>query len=341
MAEQVEHRLCIAPAKMAVCLGSGQVRPLRVAGSKDLIEQIVDFTLGFVICGLIGMAFLPLVSARARRLTLAKIEARLPMTFDEIEAERDLLRARFAVEKRTLELKAEEARGDRAAQAAELGRRAVSLTRANDQLQQTSALLDERNAQLAKSLEFGETTKAELATTKESLAARSAELIEKSGDYDKLAAEHQKLGLHARKLETSLAAATENLRQTAEKLATTEDAHREVFAHAEHLAEQGTGLAAALAEEQKRSADFEARRTRLLAKIAAERQRGEELENANLGLRRIMAQTGSATAALEPPEGDNANGASFPFTPEQELLDLREAITRIGRHVARLGATDE
>jgi hypothetical protein len=62
MAEQVEHRLCIAPAKMAVCLGSGQVRPLRVAGSKDLIEQIVDFTLGFVICGLIGMAFLPLVS---------------------------------------------------------------------------------------------------------------------------------------------------------------------------------------------------------------------------------------------------------------------------------------
>jgi chromosome segregation ATPase len=311
-----------------------------------LIEQIVDFTLGFVICGLIGMAFLPLVSARARRLTLAKIESRLPMTFDEVEAERDLLRARFAVEKRTLELKVEEARGDRAAQAAELGRRAVSLTRANDQLQQTESLLAERNAQLAKSLEFGERTKAELETTQETLAARSADLVEKSRDYDKLAAEHQKLGHHARNLEASLAALAEDHRQTAANLESTEAARRELFAHAEHLAEQGTGLATALAEEQKRSADFEARRARLLAKIAAERQRGEELENTNLSLRRIMAQAGPATPAIKQAEGDNANveganNAPFLFTPEQELLDLREAITRIGRHVARLGATDE
>ncbi len=304
-----------------------------------MIEQIVDFTLGFVICGLIGMAFLPLVSARARRLTLAKIEARLPMTFDEVEAERDLLRAQFAVEKRALELKVEETRGDRAAEAAELGRRAVALTRVSDQLQQTAALLDERNAQLAKSLEFGEKTKAELTATTEALAARSAALVEKSGDYDKLAAERQKLDQHARKLEASLAATTEDLRQTAAKLETTEAARRELFAHAEHLAEQGTGLAAALAEEQKRSADFEARRTRLLAKIGAERQRGEELENTNLSLRRIIAQAGS------PPRDsgldNNIEGATFLFTPEQELLDLREAITRIGRHVARLGATDE
>ena len=75
-----------------------------------MVEQIVDFILGFVICGLIGLAFLPLVSRRARRLTLARIEARLPMTFDEIEAERDLLRARFAVELRALEIKAAQER---------------------------------------------------------------------------------------------------------------------------------------------------------------------------------------------------------------------------------------
>ncbi len=130
-----------------------------------MIEQIVDFSLGFVICGLIGMAFLPLVSARARRLTLARIEARLPMTFDEIEAERDLLRARFAVEKRALELAAEEARSGHTADSAELGRRAVALMRANEQLEQTVSLLNERNAQLAKSLEFGEKTQASLDET--------------------------------------------------------------------------------------------------------------------------------------------------------------------------------
>ena len=41
--------------------------------SDPLVEQIVDFALGFVICGLIGLAFLPVVSARARRLTLARV----------------------------------------------------------------------------------------------------------------------------------------------------------------------------------------------------------------------------------------------------------------------------
>lgn len=171
------------------------------------------------------------------------------------------------------------------------------------------------------------------------LATKTAEFIEKSGEHDKLAEAQRKLGLHARELETTLTAATSDLQATTEKLETTEAARQATFTHAEHLAEQGSRLAAALAEAERRNVDFETRRTRLLAKIAAERQRGEELENSNLSLRRILAQGGSAAAA--PVESEGANGATFAFSPEQEMLDLREAITRIGRHVARLGAAEE
>ncbi|HUO55679.1 MAG TPA: hypothetical protein VMU18_13100, partial [Rhodoblastus sp.] len=127
----------------------------------NLVEQIVNFVLGFVICGLIGMAFLPLVSARARRLTLARIESRLPITFDEIEAERDLLRARFAVENRALEVKLARKREGRAEELAELGRRAVSIMRLTEQLANTTAMLRERNAELAKAIESAEKTQAE------------------------------------------------------------------------------------------------------------------------------------------------------------------------------------
>ena len=154
----------------------GRERPLPFAGSKVLVEQIVDFTLGFVICGLIGLAFLPLVSARARRLTLARIEARLPMTFDEIEADRDLLRARFAVENRALEIKADEARQAAPPTPPNSAAARSPSRRANEQLAQTNALLDERNAQLAKSLEFGEKTQAALDETREALAAKHEEL---------------------------------------------------------------------------------------------------------------------------------------------------------------------
>jgi chromosome segregation ATPase len=307
---------------------------------KNLVEQIVYFTLGFVICGLIGLAFLPLVSARARRLTLARIEARLPMTFEEIEAERDLLRARFAVEKRALEIEAEQARAARTGDSAELGRRAVAVMRANEYLQETENRLRERDAQLAKSLEFGEKTKAQLKETQESLAARETELTQKSSDYDRLAAAREKLDHRAIALEAALAAAKSALVGTREKWEASEAARRESLIRGDDLAEQVKSLTAALAEAERLNDEFVARRVRLLAKIAAEHQRADELESVNLSMRRIIAQIGSkASNETAAADGETVNGAAFPFTPEQELLDLREAITRIGRQVAHLNSS--
>jgi chromosome segregation ATPase len=303
-----------------------------------MVEQVVYFTLGFVICGLIGLAFLPLVSARARRLTLARIEARLPMTFDEIEAERDLLRARFAVEKRALEMDAEQARAERAASSAELGRRAVAVMRAQEHLQQTESLLRERDGQLAKSLEFGEKTRAELLDTQESLAARQAELTEKIGEVDQLAEAREKLEQRAAALEASLASAQSDLLDTRGKWETAEAARRENLERAEGLAEQVKALTASLKEVERRNGEFEARRVRLLAKIAAERGRADELENVNLSMRRMIAEKTAPAApqAGGAATGDDANGAAFSFSPEKDMLDLREAISRIGRQVAQL-----
>jgi chromosome segregation ATPase len=314
-----------------------------------LIEQVVYFTLGFVLCGLIGLAFLPLVSRRARRLTLARIEARLPMTFDEIEAERDLLRARFAVEKRALEIDAEQARAERAGDSAELGRRAVAVMRAQEHLAQTESLLRERDAQLAKSLEFGEKTQAELLETRESLAERGAELTQKNKDYDRLAEAREKLEQRAATLEAALASTRSELLDISAKWEAAEAARRETLARAEHLAEEVKTLTAALGDSERRNAEFETRRVRLLAKIAAERGRGDELENVNLSMRRIIAEkagpTTVATAGGEAEAGvagvENANGSGFPFSPEKDMLDLREAITRIGRQVARLDAATD
>lgn len=117
-----------------------------------MVEQIVFFALGFALCGLIGLALLPLVAARSRRLTLALMEQRLPMSFDEIDAERDALRAKFATENRALELAAQQARVDKAEFDAELGRRAVAEMRAKQALAETSAALATRDEELASAL---------------------------------------------------------------------------------------------------------------------------------------------------------------------------------------------
>ncbi|MCI4677839.1 hypothetical protein K9U39_13700 [Rhodoblastus acidophilus] len=309
-----------------------------------MVEQIVDFALGFVICGLIGLAFLPLVSARARRLTLAKIEQRLPMTFDEIEADRDLLRARFAVENRSLEVRAAEARDGRAAEAAELGRRAVAVMRATERLNETTALLNDRNLQLAKSLEFGEKTQAALDETRASLAARQEELTKLHGEFDRLAEDRQKLDARVRQLEGELATAAAELEGVRSRLETSEAARKEISARADDLASENKALAADLGEAERRAADFEARRTRLLAKVAAERRRGEELESANLDLRRQMAARAAAVLSGgvdADANGEPPNGLVPAFNSEQELLDLREAISRLGRQIAHLDRVEE
>lgn len=169
-----------------------------------MVEQLVAFALGFSICGLIGLAFLPLVSARARRLTLKGVEQQLPMTFDEMEAERDLLRARFAVERRELELVAERERQLRAADSAELGRRTADIVRVEEVLRTTQEQLKQREDALAHMTEKSEKLFAELGATKANLAEREAELRDKSGEFDALAEVHRLLKIELERMQSRL-----------------------------------------------------------------------------------------------------------------------------------------
>lgn len=62
-----------------------------------MVAQIMFFALGFLLASLIALAVLPALNARAKRLARRRVEALLPMSLDEIDAERDLIRAESAV----------------------------------------------------------------------------------------------------------------------------------------------------------------------------------------------------------------------------------------------------
>lgn len=293
-----------------------------------MIEQIVYFVLGFVIAGLLGLLFLPIASRRAQRLALAQLEKHLPLNLDEIEADRDILRARFAVQNRELEVLAEEARSHRAADAAELGRRAVALARATEQWGKTSDALNERNAQLAQSRDFGEKTAASLAAEQLARLTIESELNELRQQHGALSEAHEALQNKAQTQETRLAGQEAHL-ATLQKAFDECKAGREAESiRAERHKAEERRLAEALAESERRNAAFEARRVRLLAKIAAERARGDEFETLSLSLRRALAE---ALAHQAPQDGQTAAAP-----PDFELLELREAISKIGHQVAHL-----
>ncbi|MEH3118395.1 MAG: hypothetical protein PGN25_12610 [Methylorubrum populi] len=65
------------------------------------------FGLGFLLASLCALTILPTVNARAARLARRRIEATLPVSVSEVMAERDHLRAEFAVAQRRLERRVE------------------------------------------------------------------------------------------------------------------------------------------------------------------------------------------------------------------------------------------
>jgi chromosome segregation ATPase len=87
-----------------------------------VIEPALYFILGFLSSGLLALIIAPSIWSRAVRLTRRRIEASQPLTLAEIRADRDQLRADFAVTSRRLELNIADLRLRSANQRIEVGR---------------------------------------------------------------------------------------------------------------------------------------------------------------------------------------------------------------------------
>lgn len=72
-----------------------------------VIENVMYFVLGVLVAGLLALIILPAVWRRAVRLTKKRIEAATPMTMAEFRADKDQLRAEFALSTRRLEMNVE------------------------------------------------------------------------------------------------------------------------------------------------------------------------------------------------------------------------------------------
>jgi hypothetical protein len=94
-----------------------------------MIEAIVYCAAGFLFAALTGVAVAPLIHNRAVRLTLRRIESSIPQSLAEIQADKDLLRAEFAVSAHRLEKEIGKLEEQNTIQLAELGRKSDVIKR--------------------------------------------------------------------------------------------------------------------------------------------------------------------------------------------------------------------
>ena len=229
------------------------------------------FAAGFLAATLLALLIIPAVNRRAERLARRRVEALFPMSITELTAEKDHLRAEFAVLQRRLERKTEEALAVKHESMEELGRRAVEIETLSTQVKDR----DERIGELERELSDA---RQRLAGADESLAATQASL---AGTRDTLAALN---AAHGKTLD-ELAATRSELTLTTTRL----NAARAELAAAEDRALGAEGrvpdlegqLRAALSEVDTRRISISDLETRL----ATQTTRADEIERA-LGERR-------------------------------------------------------
>lgn len=109
-----------------------------------MIETAMLVALGFTAASLLALLMAPALWRRAVRLTTRKIEATMPMSVSDITADKDQIRAEYAVELRRLELDLERARERAARHLMERNQHMVEMGKLEAELATLKSALEER-----------------------------------------------------------------------------------------------------------------------------------------------------------------------------------------------------
>ncbi len=195
-----------------------------------MIEPIMYFGIGFLVAALVGLVIIPLVHGRAVRLTMRRLEAATPLSMAEIQADKDQLRAEFAMSTRRLEVSVENLRTKSTSQLAELGKKGDAINRLKIELGEKTATifaLEARDKALRDQLrtteeEFSVKTSAML-DAQRALSDKEAELAKLMSELDERSslADSQKVDIVA--LKTQVDALKDRLTGASNDLKTVED----------------------------------------------------------------------------------------------------------------------
>src|SRR5581483_11597009 len=147
----------------------GNGRNQRLVGAYFMIEPIMFIGIGFLVAGLLVIGAIPMVHARAVRLTQRRLEAMTPMSMAEIHADKDQLRAEFAMSTRRLEMSVDQMKHKTTSQLAELGKKTDAINRMKLELGEKNATIFALEAREKAVKEQLRATEEEFATKTEAL----------------------------------------------------------------------------------------------------------------------------------------------------------------------------
>src|SRR6201982_2716142 len=162
--------------------------------------------IGFLVSMLFGLMIVPLVHNRAVRLTTRRMEAATPLSMAEIQADKDQLRAEFAMSARRLEMSVDQLKHKTTSQLAELGKKTDAINRMKLELGEKNATIFSLEAREKAVKEQLRATEEEFATKTAALRQAERALADKQAELAKLNADLSDRSMMAESRKAELAA---------------------------------------------------------------------------------------------------------------------------------------
>ena len=262
-----------------------------------MVEPAMYFGIGFLVAALFALLFVPLVHNRAVRLTMRRLEAATPLTIAEIRADKDQLRAEFALSTRRLEMSVEQLKTKTTAQLAELGKKADAINQLKKELGEKNAAifaLEARDKTLGEQIR---STEDELAHKAGALRATERAVADKETELAKITAALGEKSIDADTQRIELAALRTQLDalkvSVADHERTTKDAEERLARERSEAAAVANDLAAARSNVEglnARAAEAERQLVAQTAEIGIFNKRVQELETKLADQGRLIAE---------------------------------------------------
>ncbi|MBR1092612.1 hypothetical protein JQ621_34635 [Bradyrhizobium manausense] len=264
-----------------------------------MVEPIMYLAIGFLLSMLCGLAIVPLVHNRAVRLTTRRLEAATPLSMAEIQADKDQLRAEFAMSARRLEMSVDQLKNKTTSQLAELGKKSDAINRMKIELGEKNATIFALEAREKAVKEQLRATEEEFNAKTEALRAAEIALTDKQAELAKINSELSDRSMMAESRQVELVAVRAQIEELKNRVG---DAEKEFSATQARLAQERTESETAsreLAEARGRVENLSQRVTELDRQLMLQVKEAEMLSGRVTDLEGRLATQGKLLAERE------------------------------------------
>lgn len=244
-----------------------------------MIEPIMYLAIGFLVSMLFGLMIVPLVHNRAVRLTTKRLEAATPLSMAEIQADKDQLRAEFAMSARRLEMSVEQLKNKTTSQLAELGKKTDAINRMKVELGEKNATIFQLEAREKAIKEQLRATEEEFSAKTDSLRSAEQALREKQADLTRLNADLNDRSVMAESRQVELVAVRTQIQELKSRVTEAEKEYSSTHARLAQERSDSVNVSRELAEARSRVENLSQRVTDLDRQLIAQIKEAEMLGN--------------------------------------------------------------